>query len=110
CGSHKLGEACTAPVGTTRCPGRDRRSRMALAGPDSLPSGVEAVLRASNPWWDGQPGRPVPPFRRWPFEMILRRLTDKTRLPAIVLRGPRQVGKTTLQEQIIEKLIISEVS
>ncbi|MHB1435508.1 MAG: ATP-binding protein [Thermoplasmata archaeon] len=83
---------------------------MALAGPDSLPSGVEAVLRASNPWWDGRPGRPVPPFQRWPFEMILRRLTDKARLPAVVLRGPRQVGKTTLQEQIIEKLVTSEAS
>ncbi len=78
------------------------------AAANGLPAGVEAVLRSSNPWWDSKPGRPVPPFKRWPFDLIIRRLTDKSRLPAVVLRGPRQVGKTTLQEQIIDQLITSD--
>jgi hypothetical protein len=38
------------------------------------------------------------------FESILRRL-DARVAPALVLRGARQVGKTTLQEQVIQYLL-----
>ena len=49
----------------------------------------------------------LPPYRRWPFDVLLRKL--RTGLaPAVVLRGARQVGKTTLQEQIIAHLLRSE--
>lgn len=48
--------------------------------------------------------RPLPPFRRWLFEPALQRL--QTGLASVtVLRGPRQVGKTTLQEHLIEHLL-----
>ena len=68
---------------------------------------LEAFLWDNNPWWQGQPMRPLPPFRRWLFAPTLQRL--KTGLaPVTVLRGPRQVGKTTLQEQIIEHLLLEE--
>jgi predicted AAA+ superfamily ATPase len=46
----------------------------------------------------------LPPYRRWVFATMLRRLDAKV-APAIVLRGARQVGKTTLQEQTIQFLL-----
>lgn len=69
-----------------------------------LPPAVDAHLRDTNPWWEGLPGRVLPRYRRWIFESMLRRL-DAGVAPAIVLRGARQVGKTTLQEQTIQFLL-----
>ncbi len=68
---------------------------------------MERFLFATNPWWMDKPMRPLPPFRRWLFEHTLTRLKAGL-APATVLRGPRQVGKTTLQEQIIEHLLLHE--
>jgi len=68
-----------------------------------LPPEVDAHLRDANPWWQGLPGRVLPRYRRWMFDTLIRRL-DAQVAPAIVLRGARQVGKTTLQEQAIEFL------
>jgi len=78
-------------------------------GPDlfdkvRLPPEIDAHLREINPWWEGLPGRVLPPYRRWVFATMLRRLDAKV-APAIVLRGARQVGKTTLQEQTIQFLL-----
>ena len=68
---------------------------------------IEAYLYDTNPWWKGKPMRPLPSFRRFIFEQLIQRL--KTGLaPVIVLRGPRQVGKTTLQGHIIEYLLNGE--
>ncbi len=68
---------------------------------------LEAFLWDTNPWWQDRPMRPLPPFRRWLFGHALQRL--KTGLaPVTVLRGPRQVGKTTLQEHIIDHLLHQE--
>ncbi len=64
---------------------------------------LDAYLRDTNPWWEGQPGKPLPRYRRWVFEILLRKLKSKL-APAIVLRGARQVGKTTIQGQLIEYL------
>lgn len=69
-----------------------------------LPPEIDAHLRDINPWWQGLPGRVLPPYRRWIFATMLRRL-DTQVAPAIVLRGARQVGKTTLQEQTIQFLL-----
>ena len=72
-----------------------------------LPSELDAYLRSINPWWEGKPGRVLPPYRRWAFKTLLKKL--KTGLaPAVVLRGARQVGKTTLQEQAVEYLVGEE--
>ena len=81
-------------------------------GPDlfekvRLPPEVDAYLREANPWWEGKPGRVLPPYRRWAFQVLLRKLQAGL-APAIVLRGARQVGKTTLQEQAIEHLLGDE--
>lgn len=70
----------------------------------SLPSAVCDYLRSTNPWWAGKPGRVLPPYRRWVFGAALKNL-QKGLAPALVLRGPRQVGKTTLQEQLIQHLL-----
>jgi predicted AAA+ superfamily ATPase len=82
---------------------------MTIEGPDifdklRLPAELDAYLRDINPWWAGKPGRVLPPYRRWAFTTLLRKLEAGT-APAVVLRGARQVGKTTLQEQTIEELL-----
>jgi predicted AAA+ superfamily ATPase len=77
-----------------------------LFGP-RLSSELEAFLYDTNPWWRDKPMRPLPRFRRWLFHDTLQRL-KKGLAPVIVLRGPRQVGKTTLQEQIIDHLLHEE--
>jgi len=68
---------------------------------ERLPPELDAHLRAMNPWWEGKPGPVLPGYRRWAFGTTLKRM--KSGLAQVtVLRGPRQVGKTTLQLQIIE--------
>ncbi|MBM3238374.1 ATP-binding protein [Candidatus Poribacteria bacterium] len=72
-----------------------------------LPESLEHFLFDTNPWWQDKPMRPLPPFRRWLFENTLQRLQSGL-APVTVLRGPRQVGKTTLQEHIIDYLLHEE--
>lgn len=69
-----------------------------------LPGHIELRLSEGNPWWSNRPGRPLPVFKRWPFASILRVL-EKKLAPVTLLRGPRRVGKTTLQNQVINHLI-----
>lgn len=68
---------------------------------------LEEFLRNTNPWWMDKPMRPLPPNRRWLFDTALQRLKSGL-APITVLRGPRQVGKTTLQEHIIDHLLHRE--
>lgn len=72
-----------------------------------LPPGLDDALRSANPWWQGKPGRVLPAYRRWAFQALLRRLEARL-APAVVLRGARQVGKTTLLEQLITHLLIEK--
>lgn len=72
-----------------------------------LPGDVEAFLWDTNPWWRNKPLPELPPFRRWLFATALQRLKSGL-APVTVLRGPRQVGKTTLQMQIIDHLVHNE--
>jgi predicted AAA+ superfamily ATPase len=69
-----------------------------------IPPELDELLRSSNPWWIGKPGRVLPPYRRRAFETIRHRL-ESGLAPAVLLRGSRQVGKTTLQEQIIDHFV-----
>ncbi len=85
---------------------------MCPEGPDlfdkvRLPAELDSYLRSTNPWWEGKPGRVLPRFRRWAFEPLLKKLRAGL-APAVVLRGARQVGKTTLQEQVVEHLLREE--
>ena len=73
-------------------------------GPERLPPSLDAFLRDTNPWWEGKPGPVLPAYRRWAFHTILKKLQSGL-APVTVLCGPRQVGKTTLQLQLIEHLL-----
>ena len=69
-------------------------------------SEVEQVLRDLNPWWrTPSVVRPAPPNYRRPLvaEMTSRLRAEKGVIE--VVRGPRQVGKTTGIYQIIEDLL-----
>jgi len=71
---------------------------------EKLPDAVESHLRDTNPWWEGRPAEPVPVFRRAALGSVKRRL--KNGIASIVaLRGPRRVGKTTIQDQLISDLL-----
>lgn len=69
-----------------------------------LSAGLEATLRDANPWWRAERQFGVPPFRRWAFDPVLRGLKSGI-TPAIVLRGPRRIGKTVLLAQVIDQLL-----
>jgi hypothetical protein len=69
-----------------------------------LAEGLEATIRDDNPWWRGERIAGVPPMRRWAFGPALQGVTSGL-TPATVLRGPRQVGKTSLMNQIIHALL-----
>jgi len=61
-------------------------------------------LDRQNPWWHDLPMPVLPQFHRWPFAKLQRRLAHPI-APIDVIRGPRQIGKTTLQLQLIQSLL-----
>jgi predicted AAA+ superfamily ATPase len=69
-----------------------------------LPPALDELLRTTNPWWAGKPGPVLPDYRRWAFQALIRKL-EQGLAPIVVLRGARQVGKTTIQEQAIRHLM-----
>ncbi len=77
--------------------------------PRILPPHVESALRRSNPWWEASLRPPVPKTRRH-LAAQLRRRMDLALAPIIVLRGPRQIGKSTAHLQIISDLLSEGVS
>lgn len=70
---------------------------------------VEATLRRDNPWWRGERLFGLPRVRRWAFAPVMRGVKSAL-TPATVLRGPRQIGKTTLLNQVIEALLDEGIS
>lgn len=75
-----------------------------------LGAGLEDRLRDMNPWWRGDRPSGLPPMRRWAYERVLSDIRGKGLAPITVLRGPRQIGKTTLLNQVIEALLIDGVT
>jgi len=61
-------------------------------------------LRRSNPWWEGLPTKPLPSTRRHLVRQIQSRLERKL-APIVVVRGPRQIGKSTAQLQVLQDLL-----
>ncbi len=65
-----------------------------------------AFLEDRNPWWRAKPQKEVKVFRRWAFDEIVERLKSKL-APMVVVRGSRRVGKSVLQAQLIEDLLLT---
>ncbi len=74
-----------------------------------IPGEIEKRLIEHNPWWQGKPAKSVPKMKRWPFKLILDNF-QKNLVPVTLLRGPRRVGKTTIQNQIIEHMLSNGVA
>src|SRR5262249_20080650 len=71
----------------------------------SLTPELVAFLEDRNPWWRAQPAREPHRFRRWAYAEMVRRL-DKKLAAMVVIRGSRRVGKSVLQSQLIEDLLL----
>ncbi len=69
-----------------------------------LSDGLEATLRDDNPWWRGERLFGLPDMRRWAFVPAISGIKSGL-TPVTVLRGPRQIGKTTLVNQTIHALL-----
>jgi len=65
---------------------------------------ILGILHGFNPWWSGKPVA-VPQFHRLAFKICHKYLKDKELKRALLLSGPRRVGKTTILEQIASELI-----
>ncbi|MCU0293610.1 MAG: AAA family ATPase [Thermoanaerobaculaceae bacterium] len=74
----------------------------------SIPGSLELAIRDSNPWWRGEKSFGLPPVNRWPFSTVRQHLKHGL-TPVVVVRGPRQVGKTVLMKQLISALIAEGV-
>jgi predicted AAA+ superfamily ATPase len=61
-------------------------------------------VQRMNPWWEGKPLPLLPETRRHLVGTIHQGL--RLRLaPIVVVRGPRQIGKTTAQLQVLQDLL-----
>lgn len=72
-----------------------------------LPRDTVRALERMNPWWRAYPLPEIPSIRRDAFEAIWTQIHSGI-APVVALRGPRQVGKTTIQHQIVEQLLFLE--
>ncbi len=73
-----------------------------------LTEGLVRDLRRMNPWWEGLPMPVLPPARRHLVAQIHRRLEHRL-APIVAVRGPRQIGKTIAQMQVLGDLLSSGV-
>jgi predicted AAA+ superfamily ATPase len=76
-----------------------------LMAPQVAISGaLELTLRRLNPWWSGHRMPVLPPQRRHIVGQIRQRLKSGV-APIIVVRGARQIGKTTSQMHVLADLL-----
>ena len=77
---------------------------LSLFGDGGISFALRADLLRMNPWWEGSDMPAQPTTRRHLVAQTRHRL-DAGLAPIVVVRGPRQVGKTTAQFQIIADLL-----
>ena len=75
-----------------------------LFGAMKLSEPLVRDLVRMNPWWEGKPLPVLPATRRHLVSLIDRRLQLKL-APIVLVRGSRQVGKTTAQLQVLADLL-----
>jgi len=109
--SRKRPERARYDVGPLRSAGLTQGSTVARNSKGLLFDGTSPAstlfvrdLRRMNPWWSDGVGPVLPPTRRHLVDQIHRRLQDNL-APITVVRGPRQIGKTTAQLQVIDDLL-----
>ena len=68
------------------------------------PADARPELEGFNPWWAGKPSQ-IPAFHRLAFEVCKRHLQDAHMRRALLLSGPRRVGKSTILLQIAQHLV-----
>lgn len=66
---------------------------------------IISILSPFNPWWKNTPISDLPNWKRSAFYELSDWMTHPPAHRAIMLSGPRQVGKTTLLLQTIDELI-----
>lgn len=69
-----------------------------------LDADLELDLRRLNPWWEQEPTKLLPKTQRHLVDLMRLRL-EKQLAPIVVVRGPRQIGKTTAQLQLIQAFL-----
>ncbi|HOZ45177.1 MAG TPA: AAA family ATPase [Candidatus Hydrogenedentes bacterium] len=69
-----------------------------------LDDGLVRNLRRLNPWWEGLPLPELPATRRHLVGHIKRRIEARI-APIAVVRGARQIGKTTAQLHVLQDLL-----
>ena len=72
-------------------------------------SDLLAVLRQFNPWWKNERMTELPSWKRAVFREVHQWVTNPPAPRALLLSGARQIGKTTLLLQSIERLIADGV-
>lgn len=72
----------------------------------SLTLELVRFLEDNNPWWRGKPMRETPAFPRWAFKEVVSRLHSRL-APIVAVRGSRRVGKSVLQAQLVEELLLA---
>lgn len=68
-----------------------------------------AALHQMNPWWKGDAMEPLPETRRYLVQQIKKRFTYRL-APVTVVRGSRQIGKTTACLHVVSDLLGEGVS
>jgi predicted AAA+ superfamily ATPase len=71
----------------------------------AIPQALERHLFRINPWWQDKPMKSVPQYRRSIYQTLFDKITTGS-MPIVSVRGPRQSGKTTLQLQMINDILI----
>jgi len=68
---------------------------------------ILTVLQGFNPWWQGQT-LTVPDFHRVAYQICRQYLRDPNIHRAVLLSGPRRVGKTTILTQMAQSLLVEK--
>ena len=105
---HPDGRKPAATARTSSTGPRRRRPQLNTRQHSQFPAALIDDLHRLNPWWSGIQPPATPATRRHLVQRVRRRLESGI-APIIAVRGPRQVGKTTIQLQIITDLLAEGV-